>query len=122
MLANAKKVQPEEVEALLATSTLLAEACVVGWPPGGGGDEQVCAVVVAGPRLRRRCPNLHALAAAADVEVARLTAGLASFKRPTVVRVVSGPLPRTAKGSVRRAEVAELPAVSPPSGHRNIWA
>jgi len=105
--ANAKKVQPEEVEEVLAASALLAEACVVGWP-APGGDEQVCAVVVAGPRLRRRCPNLHALAAAAEVEVARLTAGLASFKRPTVVRVVSGPLPRTAKGSVRRAEVAEL--------------
>ncbi|MDQ6838921.1 MAG: AMP-binding protein, partial [Actinomycetota bacterium] len=118
VLANAKKVQPEEVEEVLAGSALLAEACVVGWPVGDA-DQRVGAVVVAGPALRRRCPSPEALAAAAEGEVARLTAGLAAFKRPVVVRVIDGALPRTAKGSIRRTEVLRLVVGAPyhRSGH-----
>jgi len=115
VLANAKKVQPEEVEAALAGSHLLAEACVVGW--SSDGCEQVCAVVVAAPGLRERCPTPESLHAAATDEVARLTTRLASFKRPAVVLVVDGELPRTPKRSFRRAEVIRLLAASPRSGH-----
>ncbi len=112
VLANAKKVQPEEVEEVLAGSALLTEACVVG-VPGDDGNERVGAVVVAAPCLIARCPSPRAVTAAAEGEVARLTAGLAPFKRPVLVRVVAGPLPRTAKGSVRRPEVLRLLPDSP---------
>jgi len=115
VLANAKKVQPEEVEEVLAGSALLAEACVVSWP-GGGGEERVGVVVVAGPDLRRRCTSSRALATAAEAEVALLTAGLAAYKRPVVVRVINRALPRTAKGSVRRAAVLDLVAAPHRSG------
>ncbi len=41
-------------------------------------------------------------------EVRRLTAGLAGYKRPTVIRLHDGELPKTAKRSLRRAEVVKL--------------
>jgi acyl-CoA synthetase (AMP-forming)/AMP-acid ligase II len=116
VLGSGKKVQPEEVEAALAPSSLLAEACVVGWaPPADGpgpGGEQVCAVVVASPRLRSRCSTPGALTAAATDEVARLAAGLAPYKRPAVVTVLDRALPRTPKRSFRRADVVDLLAGS----------
>jgi long-chain acyl-CoA synthetase len=102
VLESGKKVQPEEVEAALAASALFQESCVVGWRPpdtGGRAGEQVCAVVVPAAELTE--------AAAAD-EVRRLSLGLSAFKRPTVVRVHTGPLPETAKRSVRRVEVVRL--------------
>jgi len=101
VLASGKKVQPEEVERILATSTALTEACVVG------RDDVVCAVVVAAPALRARYPSGPSLRRAAEAEVARLTEGLARFKRPRLVSVVDE-LPRTAKRSIRRAEVLRL--------------
>ena len=109
VLASGKKVQPEEVEAALAPSAVLAEACVVGWvsPDSPAGGEQVGAVVVASPDLRSQCRGREALWRAATAEVARLTAGLARFKRPGVVVVVDE-LPRTPKRSVRRDEVVRL--------------
>ncbi|MGI9080397.1 MAG: class I adenylate-forming enzyme family protein [Acidimicrobiales bacterium] len=113
VLASGKKVQPEEVERALAAGSLLAEACVVGWTPptpvgGRALGEQVCAVIVAAPSLVARCSEPRTLTRAVEDEVARLTAGLAAFKRPSVVRVVTGELPRTAKRSVRRSEVVRL--------------
>ncbi len=106
VLDSGKKVQPEEVETALARSELFAEVCVLGWRPNGSGNgragEQVCAVVVPAPAS----PPMSEEAAAGEVR--RLTAGLSGFKRPTVVRVHEGELPKTAKRSLRRAEVAKL--------------
>ncbi|MDQ3305292.1 MAG: AMP-binding protein, partial [Actinomycetota bacterium] len=102
VLDSGKKVQPEEVEGALATSALFQESCVVGWRAPDAGrrsGEQVCAVVV---------PTAELTEAAATEEVRRLTAGLSPFKRPTVVRVHPGPLPQTAKRSVRRIEVVRF--------------
>ena len=109
VLPSGKKVQPEEVESLLATSTLLAESCVVGWAPPGrtGGSPAVCAAVVVAPELLARAVDQDDLRREAEGEVARLTTGLARFKRPGVVRVVAE-LPRTPKRSVRRTEVLRL--------------
>ena len=104
VLDSGKKVQPEEVETALARSELFAEVCVLGWREssgrnGGRAGEQVCAVVVGVDPITEE--------AAAD-EVRRLTTGISGFKRPTVVRVHDGELPKTAKRSLRRAEVARL--------------
>lgn len=107
VLDSGKKVQPEEVEAALARSERFAEVCVVGWhgPKSAEGTatvtraragEQVCAVVV---------PSQPMSVEEAEDEVRRLTAGLSGFKRPTVVRVHDGELPKTPKRSPRRAEV-----------------
>ncbi len=101
VLATGKKVQPEEVERVLTTSTVLTEACVVG------RDNLVAAVVVVAPAVRARYPSGPSLHRVAETEVVRLTEGLASFKRPRLVTVVDE-LPRTAKRSIRRDEVLRL--------------
>ena len=99
VLDSGKKVQPEEVEVVLARGDRFVEVCVVGWRPAGGpyGGERVCAVVV---------PVEPMSEDEATEEVRRLSAPLSPFKRPTMVRVHEGPLPRTVKQSLRRAEVA----------------
>ncbi|MGI9022915.1 MAG: class I adenylate-forming enzyme family protein [Acidimicrobiales bacterium] len=106
VLPSGKKVQPEEVERVLSVSDLLAESCVVGWAPPGD-DESVWAVVVGTPDLLSRWPDAGARQRAAEAEVARLTAGLAAWKRPAAVTVVAE-LPRTAKRTVRRPDVVRL--------------
>ena len=110
VLDSGKKVQPEEVEAALARSERFTEVCVVGWRAAGseaaaGGaptsrtGEQVCAVVVAsGPMSGEE----------AEDEVHRLTTALSGFKRPTVVRLHEGELPKTPKRGLRRAEITKL--------------
>ena len=110
VLDSGKKVQPEEVEAALARSGRFTEVCVVGWRAAGSGPaaggvrqgrtgEQVCAVVVAsGPMSAEE----------AEEEVRRLTTGLSGFKRPTIVRLHAGELPKTPKRGHRRAEITQL--------------
>jgi len=100
VLDSGKKVQPEEVETALARSELFAEVCVLGWRGAKGRTgEQVTAVVV---------PAAPMSDEAAAAEVRLLTAGLSGFKRPTVVRRHEGELPKTAKRSLRRAEVLRM--------------
>jgi len=106
VLESGKKVQPEEVEAVLQGSERFADVCVVGVAAtsgGSAGPEQVCAVVI--PRQPMSGPEV-------EVEVARLSGRLSGYKRPRLVDVwdVDTVLPTTAKRSVRRAEVARLAA------------
>lgn len=95
VLESGKKVQPEEVEAVLSGGERFAEVCVVGWRAAGAG-EQVTAVVV---------PDEPMTEEEAAAEVRRLSVALSGFKRPTIVRVHEGELPKTVKRSMRRAEV-----------------
>jgi len=99
VLDSGKKVQPEEVEAALARGSMFVEVAVVGLRGPARHGEQVCAVVV---------PARPISVAAAEEEVARLTAGLSGYKRPTLVRVHHGELPRTAKRSLRRTDIVRL--------------
>lgn len=124
VLDSGKKVQPEEVEAALTDGhdagasaaagarpeAAFAEVCVLGWRPADepAGGEQVCAVVVPTPSFVAAHPDPAALEEAAAEEVRRLTSGLAGYKRPTLVRVHLGELPKTPKRSVRQAEVRRL--------------
>ncbi|MCA1692979.1 MAG: AMP-binding protein, partial [Actinobacteria bacterium] len=109
VLDSGKKVQPEEVELALARSEMFAESCVVGWSGGHQmTGEQVCAVVVPTARFSAAHPDRAGLEEAAAGEVRRVTSGLSGFKRPSVVRVHEGELPKTAKRSVRQSEVLRL--------------
>jgi long-chain acyl-CoA synthetase len=107
VLDTGKKVQPEEVETALARSDLFAEVCVVGRRRPEGG-EQVCAVVVPTPAFSASYPDGSARQEAAAEEVRRLTAGLSGYKRPALVRVVEGELPKSAKRAPLRAEIVKL--------------
>ncbi|MGI8806416.1 MAG: class I adenylate-forming enzyme family protein [Acidimicrobiales bacterium] len=100
VLDNGKKVQPEEVEIALLRGDLFAEVCVVG-VAGANGGEQVGAVVVPvdGTSMSQE---------QAVEEVRRLSTPLSRFKRPVIVHVHHGELPRTAKRTLRRDAVARL--------------
>ncbi|HVM02609.1 MAG TPA: class I adenylate-forming enzyme family protein, partial [Acidimicrobiales bacterium] len=110
VLESGKKVQPEEVERALAGSDRFAEVCVVGVTARrrAGRGEQVCAVVVPSPAMLARHGDPGSLLHEAASEVAHRTAGLSGYKRPTVVKVSTAPLPRTLKGSPSTAEVARM--------------
>lgn len=108
VLESGKKVQPEEIETVLEESPLFQEVCIVGSRPSGRASpgEQVCAVVV--PAAGAVPPDRPRAQEAVEAEVRRLTSVLSAYKRPTVVVLRDGPLPRTVKRSVRRAEVRRL--------------
>ncbi|HVE45382.1 MAG TPA: class I adenylate-forming enzyme family protein [Acidimicrobiales bacterium] len=113
VLESGKKVQPEEVERALSAGGCFSEVCVVGVRlarrnKAGQTPEQVCAVVVISPDRAAAQPDPTSRHEAAVAEVGRLTSSLSSYKRPTVVKVHDGPLPRTLKGSPRHTEVARM--------------
>lgn len=104
VLESGKKVQPDEVEAALESSPLVREACVLGMPASRGYGQEVAAVVVVSDDVT--VPSDEAARGAAiEAEVALMASTLSRYKRPVRVVVVPGPLPRTPKGSLRRAEV-----------------
>ncbi len=104
VLGSGKKVNPEDVEAVLSESRLIKEVCVVGLQARDGlqrGSEEICAVIV--PHERES----SVMESEITEEVNRLSAGLASFKRPTNVVVRHEALPRTSTRKVKRALVAQ---------------
>ena len=113
VLESGKKVSPEEVEAALAPSEMFAQVCVIGLPlTARRTSEEVCAVVVPTDDARANYPDAGKLMEAVEAEVGHRSRALSGYKRPTVVKVVEGPLPTTVKFSLRRADVLALVAKS----------
>jgi len=111
VLESGKKVQPEEIESVLGASGHFAECCVVAVRVATkhrATSEQVGVVVVPTAQALAGRRSDAELKAAMVAEVDGLAVVLSAYKRPTVVEVWNQALPRTAKGSVRRAEVASL--------------
>ncbi|HEY3057077.1 MAG TPA: AMP-binding protein, partial [Thermoanaerobaculia bacterium] len=92
VLADGRKVQPQEVESAIGQCALVKEVCVV--PVEGERGEEVCAIVVSA-------------APSQDVErdVRKLVTQLRDFKRPHRILVRSEELPKTRTMKVRRKEV-----------------
>lgn len=106
VLGSGKKVQPEELEAVLFDHPDFQEGCVIGVPAVRGiqkGSEEVCAIVVASDAAIRRSSG-----SAADLELALRRVledralALSPCKRPTRIIVRNEPLPRTSTRKVRR--------------------
>jgi long-chain acyl-CoA synthetase len=106
VLPGGRKVQPEEVEGVLARSALVREACVLGTVGTAGltaGGEEVCAVVVPAPDLAARfAGRSDALAEEIRCDLRRVSAALAPYKRPTRLLLREEPLPTTSTRKVRR--------------------
>ena len=94
VLPGGRKVQPEEVEAVLARSALVREVCVAGTASRGGlseGDEEVCAVVVPSETLADRfAGRADALAEEIREDLGRIGAVLSPYKRPDAPRRANG--------------------------------
>jgi long-chain acyl-CoA synthetase len=107
VLASGKKVQPEEVEAVLAASPCVKEVCVLGRAADAG--EEVQAVVVPSDALGASCGrDADRLRAAIEADFAERGRVLATFKRPVRIHVLAGSLPRTTTGKVRRPDVVRI--------------
>jgi O-succinylbenzoic acid--CoA ligase len=94
IVTGGENVYPAEVEAALLAHAAVAEAGVVGVPDERWGA-RVAAVVrprdgaqVDADALRAHCRTL-----------------LGGYKVPAEIRIVAEPLPRTASGKLRRAEL-----------------
>lgn len=111
VMGGGKKVQSEEVEAVLAQSTRFKEVCVLGRISRGRfreGTEEVCAVVVPGEELATRWQEApEEVRAEVQAEVARLVGNLAPFKRPSKIIVHPSELPKTPSRKVKRGLVHE---------------
>jgi len=110
VLGSGKKVNPEEVEAVISESRLIKEVCVVGAQARGGlqkGSEEICAVVVPAESPVRQEVKTSALEQEIADEINRLSVSLAPFKRPTRVIIRHEDLPRTSTRKVKRAMVTE---------------
>ena len=97
IVSGGENVYPAEVEAALLAEPGVVETAVVGVADAVWG-QRVVAVV----RLADDVPDARA---AAEALRAGCRTRLAGYKVPREVRVVTEPLPRTASGKVRRAEV-----------------
>lgn len=107
VLPTGKKVQPEEVEAVLAASPCVKEVCVLGRVAGAG--EEVQAVAVPSDALLQRVgPDPEKLHAAIETDFAERCKVLAAFKRPVRIHVLARELPRTTTGKVRRRDVVRI--------------
>ena len=101
VLSGGKNVGPEEVEAALAASPLIAEAGVFE------RDGSLAALVVPDEDALRRAETQR-LEDAIRIAVTGAGAGLAPYKRATAYRIVREPLPRTRLAKLRRFRLPEL--------------
>ena len=101
VLSGGKNVGPEEVEAALARSPLIAEAAVFE------RDGNLAALVVPDEDALRQAETQR-LDDAIRIAVTEAGAGLAPYKRVTAYRIHREPLPRTRLAKLRRFRLPEL--------------
>ena len=106
IVTGGENVYPAEVEAVLLAHPSVTEAAVIGLPDDVWGQ---CVVAVV--RLAEGADPSDSTIVALH---AHCREHLAGFKVPRDVRVVAEPLPRTASGKLRRADVRRLAAAAPP--------
>ena len=111
VLGSGKKVQPEELEAVLFENPWIEEGCVVGAIGKHGlleGCEEVCAIVVATKAAVMHCEK-HAknLREFISHVVEQQAQSIEPGNRPTRVYLCEEPLPRTSTKKIRRPQVCE---------------
>jgi long-chain acyl-CoA synthetase len=101
--ANGKNVYPDEIEDLYRENPFIKELSVVG-VPDGIGEQVACAVVVD----LEHDPALSAAEVTAKVEehFRKISTDLPIWKRVRSLHFWEGDLPKTAKRSIKRREVA----------------
>ena len=109
VLGGGKKIFPEEVEAVLETSELVKEICVMALTIKSGnkaGTEEVGAIICPSDDLQKK--NDAEIQQVLEAEVKRLSeANLAPYKAPTVVVLHREELPKTSTRKVKRKDLKE---------------
>ena len=109
VLGGGKKIFPEEVEAVLETSSLIKELCVMSLTIKSGnkaGTEEVGVIICPSDDLQKKTDE--EIQKELEDEVKRLSeANLASYKMPTVVVIHRDELPKTSTRKVKRKDLKE---------------
>lgn len=109
VLGGGKKIFPEEVEAVLETSELIKEVCVMSLTIKSGnkaGTEEVGAIISPCDELLSKTDD--EINQILEQEVKRLSeANLAPYKAPTVVVLHRDELPKTSTRKVKRKELKD---------------
>ena len=107
VMPSGKNVYPEDVERCYSESPLIKEICVLPVETPDGRVERLQAVIVpALDELQRR--QATSIADAIRLDVIHFSQTMPSHMRVTDLRLVTGDLPRTRLGKLRRAEVRRL--------------
>lgn len=109
VLGGGKKIFPEEVEAVLETSSLIKEVCVMSLTIKSGnkqGTEEVGAIICPSDDLQKKTDE--EIQKELEAEVKKLSeTNLAPYKAPTVVVVHREELPKTSTRKVKRKDLKE---------------
>jgi long-chain acyl-CoA synthetase len=111
VLGSGKKVQPEELEAVLFEHPDIEEGCIIGVVASEGlmkDSEEVCAIAVASDEAVQRCAERSE---DLDDTVRRVikhqALNVSPGKRPTRIFLRTTPLPRTSTRKIRRPNVRQ---------------
>ena len=111
VLGSGKKVQPEELEAVLFEHPDIEEGCIVGAVASEGlmkDSEEVCAIVVASDAAVQRCAERSEdLGDTVRRAIKHQALKVSPGKRPTRIVLRTEPLPRTSTRKVRRPNVRQ---------------
>lgn len=109
VLGGGKKIFPEEVEAVLETSKLIKEVCVMSLIIKSGnkaGTEEVGAIICPADDLQKK--SNEEIQKLLEDEVKKLSeSNLAPYKVPTVVVLHRDELPKTSTRKVKRKDLKE---------------
>ena len=112
VLDSGEKVHPEELEEQLTQSSFVEDICIVGRQIRG--RTQVSAVIYLSVEETRRLCELNGLAfAESEVrqligqDVARLSEGMAAYKRVGLIELSDQPLPKTPLRKVGRGQITD---------------
>lgn len=109
VLGGGKKIFPEEVEAVLETSPLIKELCVMALTIQSGnkaGTEEVGAIIVPSDDLAKKSDE--EIQKELEAEVKKLSeSNLAPYKTPTTVVLHRDELPKTSTRKVKRKDLKE---------------
>ena len=109
VLGGGKKIFPEEVEAVLETSELIKEVCVMSLTIKSGnkaGTEEVGAIICPSDDLQEKTDE--EIQVELEAEVKKLSdANLAPYKAPTVIVLHRDELPKTSTRKVKRKDLKE---------------
>jgi long-chain acyl-CoA synthetase len=99
VLPGGKKVQPEEVESILATCSSVKEVCVLACRKADTDEEVVAVVVPSGETFNET---------ELQTELSQIWLKLAAYKRPARTIIWRAPLPRTHTMKLKRSEVQRM--------------
>jgi long-chain acyl-CoA synthetase len=111
VLGSGKKVQPEELEAVLFEHPDIEEGCVIGAIANQGlmkDSEEICAIAVASEEAVRRCADCgENLSETIQQIIEERAREFVPGKRPTRIVLRRESLPRTSTRKIRRPNVHE---------------